>query len=78
MFQQTLSLRLITANEPEMLANTFQMLEACLFVLRIVVRSNGQQAQLGGDPFYYGQGNVACIGQEIAVAAEGTELNRES
>lgn len=78
MIQQTLPLRCIATNEPEILADTFQMFEAGLFVLRIAIKRDWQQPQLRADHFNNGGSDVARVGQKITAPPKSTELDGES
>lgn len=78
MIQQTLPLRCIATDEPEMLSNTFQVFEAGLFVLRVVSKRYRQQPQLRPDDFNDRGRNGTRVGQKIAVPPQRTELHSES
>jgi len=78
MVEQALSLRGVATHKSEMLTNALQMVETSLFVLRIIVDLNRQQAQLRAKRFNDRRREIPCIGEEIAMPPKSTKLDRKA
>src|SRR5450759_301651 len=78
MVEQTFSLRGVAPHKPEMLTNALQMVETSLFILRIIVDWDRQQAQLRAKQFNDRRREIPCIGEKIAMPPKSTKLDRKA